>query len=364
MGKCAPAAVVSALIAFLPVSAAALDFWRGEAGATTPLTPGQFYLSVGGAGGIYHLPRFEIFQRVNFANTAVFGRIGHDAEVPVFGAGGEFGYVFRPGTLPTWLGERVRIGVGGSFLQGEKTDRQLFSEPSGNQAVKVYSVSGTNNLPFGFGTFGDRSQLTTEFDAYEVALRLKSDIALGERVALTPSIGVFGGQSRERYEFVYGLIVVGGERKGFVNETNRSWRVGGDVGLHLTGRVTDVVALSFGGRAGVFHVNTRMRGDDCFSQITAPPGTPCVFDGTGFQTSVRDSRSAVGFRGILNAGVHLDGGWIMVSLLGFASLDTAVPTINNPQTGLAPPTTAGPARIGYSTGYSAGGMFNVRLSLY
>ncbi len=341
----------------------ASDAWPGGPTATI-FESDQFFLSVGGTGGVYHLPKFEAFSRTGFNFAADFGRLRIDPDVPALGGGGAIGYVFRTGTFPAWMGERVRVSVGGATWSGQATETVERSVPSGVEAVNVLSVSGTDNLGFGFQTFGDRVRLRTDYEAFELALRLASDMRLGPRLVVSPSVGVFGGQSTEDYFFLYGLIIVGGDRVGFIRETNRTWRVGGDVGLQATYWLLDNLGLSLGGRAGVVYLRTNMKGHDCFAQPSQPPFTVCTTPTFGFRTTVSDSASAVGFRGTVNLGLHLDSGWLQFSLVGFATYETDVPGIRNPSSGSARPTNQfGPARIRYSVGHSYGAMATIRVLL-
>jgi hypothetical protein len=90
--------------------------WPGGPGATTPIEPGKLFVGLGAQFEVYNLPTFDSPWRTANINGSDLWRPSWDPDPTVVGPGGVFGYVFRDGTFPAWMGRKVRVSFGGPVL--------------------------------------------------------------------------------------------------------------------------------------------------------------------------------------------------------------------------------------------------------
>jgi hypothetical protein len=366
----------------IATQASAQAVWPGGPGATTPLVPGQLFVGFGAQIGVHHLPKFDSpWQSSNLIGFSLrnFDRLrpSIDPDPTVAGPGGVFGYVFRDGTFPAWAGKKVRLSFGGQFWEGNFTDRQdratlppLFG--GSFSAAPIDGSPGTRG-PF-FGYTQHQTSFNVDVNGYHLALRLTSDFAVAPQVTLSPFVSLFGGQSRESYAIrarLVGNLLDGAPYA--LDERVATARIGALVGTGVTFRVVPRLSLHLGAQAGLVWLRSHMTGGDCFAGIAAPAsGTACgaTTPNIGaFQTSVSDTRSTVGFRGGLTAGVSWDMRFAILSLTGFMTYDSQVPGIRNPVV-TSPITnlggnqpTSGRAHLFFDDAVDFGGMVVLRIPL-
>src|SRR5262249_52876059 len=234
-----------------PFGAEAAEFWIGEQ-SSTPMVPGQFYLGVGGIGGWYQRPDFANPTAIGAATATSRITTSFDARSHFVGPGGTVGYVFGDGVLPAWLGQRVRVAFSGAFVKGDDTRTSLRTFPGASDAF-LSTVDGrfaSNTICLGCSAFQEQFRVT--FHAYELNLRIHADHALARGWTLTPSLGVFGGHSLERYA-IHDVQLTGAisSLPHDLDARTSSRRIGFDGGATLTWQPLHYLALFVGGRVGL-----------------------------------------------------------------------------------------------------------------
>ncbi len=371
-GRLRWAGLVAGLI-FWAAPAQAQALWPGGPESTTPLVPGQLFAGFGGQLGVYHLPKFDSPWRSSA--TATGGDTFRPSSNPdpiVGGPGGVFGYVFHDGTFPSWLGRKVRLSVGAQLWGGNFTADHTHTG-SGTGIVSAAPIDGStgSNLLYNSATLRQAS-FDIDTSGYELSLRLTSDVPVAARVTLSPFVSLFGGQSREAYSVRAALLGTNTVAPYSLDERMSSTRVGAMVGTGVTVRVVPRLSVHLGAQVGLYWLNARMTGGDCYSPAVVTLGTACAAGpifGRSFRTSVSDTRSTVGFRGGLTGGVAWDMRFAVLSLSGFLAYDSHVPGISNPQV-TAPITTLGPglttsgrARLVFDDAVNYGAMVVLRVPL-
>jgi hypothetical protein len=278
-------------------------------------------------------------------------------------AGLTVGYVFRDGTLPPWLGSRVRVGLTGSW--------QSYSDNGSESAVTAFvrpvlyiGVDGRVISLLGTGGPLATETLNVNRKGFDLNLRMASDFAIAPGWTLTPSIAVFGGRVRDTYNYQHN------NASGFtfnIDERLCTTSFGGDVSAGLTWQATSYLALNATARGGAAWVRSHLDATDCFAfGFVGLSCAPAFTVGPGASTAtVSDSKSRVGFRGGFSLGGALGMRFGILSVGGFFTYDTAVPGIANPtaakSTFLAG--NLGPARIRFDDAFSYGGFLNLRIPL-
>jgi hypothetical protein len=337
---------------------------------TTPIAQGQWFFGIGAIGGTYRAPKWN-GTFTHFNGTSPDGPNEFTARNFMIGPGGTVGYTFNDGALPPWIGTRARIAFSGMWWSGDRTQSKSKSF-SAADIGNYHTVDGRVFFSAAAGVPGNLNEtLRTEFNAYELALRLSADRPLTPTLTLIQSLGVFGGSSVERYQSTSTYVTLAGVNSfpGFINERVVSSRIGADAGLGLSWQIMPSLRWGVGGRAGFHWVRSNLEAGDCgaVGAVAACGFSPNTFiPGAGFGTTTSSSRSTIGFRGSVGSSITLDGGWIQASLGGFFTFDSASPGIANPTSntvGLAPGTNVGAARIRFAGGYNAGGFFTIKVQL-
>jgi hypothetical protein len=138
-------AIVMAIVGALTGSDAA----RAETpwlGATADMVSkdGRWFIGTGVAGGGRHLPDWKstTASRVPFSpapppNT---GPARFSTDLTFVAPGGTLGYVFPDGSLPAWMGRRVRLSVAGGYFNAHGSDNSSTFLP--NSVTYYTTVDG------------------------------------------------------------------------------------------------------------------------------------------------------------------------------------------------------------------------------
>ncbi len=359
--------LAAVIFAAAPSVSIADPFWLYDRNASAPATLGQFYISANVWGGVQQLPRFQSTVSVFTANGVVPSTINPDLK----GAepGGAIGYVFRDGTLPAWIGQRVRVEFGGNALTMNSRDSRSFQTAAGNIVV-INGIGGTTFVaPAGLGfSFRLDDDLRVERDGFRLHFKVAADRALSPNLSLTPSIAVHGGHTSDAYKYTY---VFAHPATGFttgapgqIDHRLRTSEIGVDFGGVLNWQFAPGFTLNAGGTLGVLWMRTRLSGQDCFNNNTAVPiFTPCGPSNVAFFTStVSDSRSTVGFRGTAQLGVSADLRVAVATLGGFFRYDSRIPGVDNPNS-QTPAANTGTARVRFDDGFAYGGYLVFRVPI-
>src|SRR5688500_11057001 len=151
-------------------------FWLYERNAAAPMTFGQFYITGQINGSVQHLPRYNstisVFQGGSTVPTSL------TPDLVGVEPGGAIGYVFRDGTLPPWIGQRVRLEFSGNYLSMSSHEHRSFQTTAG-QIVVLNGIGGTPILaPGGLGqSFRLDDELRVERDGFRLRFKVASDHA-------------------------------------------------------------------------------------------------------------------------------------------------------------------------------------------
>ena len=355
----------------------AFDWWDGRQ-ASAPLGPGQVWLSVGGNGGVWHVPRVRAYGLYDFAGATAdklqdldVGRV----RITGAGMGSSFGYIFRDGTVPAWLGTKFRIGLHGAYREGDSRTLHASARNGTGASTPTLNLLG-QSVGLGPSSLGGNSgsdlSVRLKSSSYELAARLASDFAVTRNLTLAPSIGVFGGSTSDRYRL--DEISFSGAANAFVTPNSidariHSRRIGGEFGMDATLQADSMLAFHFGARIGLFHVRGALDATDCVSASAfVGQGQTCPGGGQVAFSSLSESRDAFGFRVGGSLGATLNMSFATLGLGGFASFDNKTPGFRGPTAqgfnfagGAA--FGAEPARVVFGGHVSYGGYLNVRIAL-
>lgn len=345
-------------------SADQAGFWLYD-GSVTPLERGQIYAAFTFKAGVQHYPRFDGSATLSDAGFRSFGATGFSQDPLGIQPGAEFGFVLRDGTLPAFLGSRVRVGLFGSVSHGE----QSFSSQRGPSLAVFNAVDGRFLTALSMPAQTSLVEtLKVEREGFQIGLKVESDIALTPKLSLSPLVAVFGGSTRE--SFVYSAAVanfipgVADIDPAASNERLRTTEFGGHLGARLTWQFQPGWALHVGGTAGPVWLQSDMSAADCFFAGLVRTGTGCTPSNITRVTTVTDSRSTIGFRGTATLGLVADLRIATVSLAGFGRYDSRIPGIQNPQQqSTVVLGNLAPARIRFQDGFAYGGSVTIRVAL-
>lgn len=357
----------AALISAVPSVSQADPFWLYDRNASTPATFGQFYVAGGTWGGWQQLPKFRSTLSVFTASGVLPSAI--DPDLKGAEPGGAIGYVFRDGSLPPWIGQRVRVELGGNLITMSSRDSSSFAT-IGGENFTFNSVGGT---PFfgptaGLGTFRIDEDLQVEREGFRLYLKFAADHALSPNLSLTPSIAVHGGHMTDSYLYRFVFLrpstgfATGAPAQ--INERLSTREIGLNLGGALNWQFAPGFTLNAAGTAGVVWQRTNLSAQDCFNNNTfIPVGTPCGPSNPAFFTSTTsDSRSTTGFRGTVQLGVSADMRIAVATLGGFFRYDSRIPGVENPNSQTFVANTS-PARVRFEGGIAYGGFLTLRFPL-
>src|SRR5262249_25023886 len=234
------AAAASALLAgAVSADSPGPAYWLYERDARATFERWQFYGSFPLNAGVQQLPRWN--STISIFNSSsppslFLGPPSFSPDVVGVQPGGEIGYIFRDGTLPPWIGSRVRVGLFGSATHATTTQSKgttLTGTVGDPNVLIALGLNGALLSATGLGSPGSYVEtLKVERDAYQVGLKLESDFALGPNLALTPAIAAFGGKTNDSYVMagVIGFpIAPGSEAPTGLSERLRTREIGGYV---------------------------------------------------------------------------------------------------------------------------------------
>lgn len=370
---------VAAIFAALAVSGAARADTTWLSGTTNVVSKdGRWYIGTGAAGGAFNMPNWNSTAATRVPNTALAPNVGpvrFSANVGFVAPGATLGYVFRDGSLPAWMGQRVRVSFTGSYIGGWGSDRTstVLSPSSRTYYTTVDgrfgAANGSNNA------FVRSESLKIDQSGFELALRLASDFPVSSGMTLTPSLGIFGGHTRTNFDFAgslasqqFGINTVAHT----ITQRLTGWKAGLDAGLGMTVRPWRNIALTLAGRGGVYWTRARLNSSDCYqsgvgvSQCTTAQGA--AFTGVQYATSAQDSGSAVGFVGTVHGAISYYTDGMVLSFGGFFSWQSAIAGVRNPvnAVGNGPALGSqitGPASVRFAGGWKAGGFVTLRIFL-
>jgi hypothetical protein len=263
------------------------------------------------------------------------------------GVRGAIGYVM-PGTS-------TKFELGGSYVAANSSQSQSTSSPNNYVAALLINGGGlTNAFNCSSGAPGctTAGSLSTSYSAWQFNGKVSNDWKYGS-VTLTPSLAVFGGNTRVgqtlSQSFLDPFFAITGAYS--ASTTENWWDIGARVGVDVNAPVTTALTVGIGGWVGGANRHTSLSGNDTASDNG---GVFCCNStlSIGDNKSVLLANAEAGFAYKLTQ---------MVALRGFAGLnyDGSVPGIASPTyTGaILAPTSRTAASIYYAheTSYYAGG---------
>jgi hypothetical protein len=278
---------------------------------------GSFYLGTGYRYEHLEMPRFGLGFRT--ANPSPFSlatiTTDHRPEIDAHGPAAHFGYILRDGTLPPWLGRRIRAELSGWYVTGASTDGQ--STGKFNTGI----ISTLDNRAIGVITTSPAlvqiaSSLKSTFDGYHLGLRFRSDFELSPSWVLTPELGVVGGNSTVHYSL--NQIESGATFWRYEATSKVMWHdIGGTIGMRVTYKATPSLHVHIAGHASIADRHVTFSAGDALSLFG-----PTV----GSTVSGSASRTAYLGGGEVGATFSPGGTWSL-GLVGGIQYDSSVPSI-------------------------------------
>ena len=368
------------------VCAAAVTVSGAAAGETPWLTMtegtevrhGEWYIRLGGAGGIYQLPDWRgtlAAFNVITVTTKQFEVQPFDTDARMANAGFALGW---------YLPSADAAPIGRAPMRGSSSPRRISApgaisreaRPSAGATIAAFTtldgrvatsaaITGAQNV---------EERLRVALDGVETGLRIATDLQLGG-ILVFPLGWRFRRLGRTPLR-LYRRGESGGGRHSVsaetINEKLGVTRVGAKFSLEGRVPLSEQFALLLGARAGFTWNRVHLDGSDCGVASAANAAFACnnapgtFVAGSAYATTASNSRSRFGFLGSATAALRWDLGFPVIALGAFFTYDTAVPGVRNP----APPLvnssnaiTAGAGRtsIFFENGYRAGGFVMLTL---
>jgi hypothetical protein len=349
-------------------------FWlyQGDTGNRLPLH--GFYLAGQAWGGAQQLPRFNS----TISTCGVLGVLGTPAtsmphirpDVTGVQPGGAVGYVLRDGSLPAWLGQRVRVEFSGHAILMSSTKHNRIDWPVGG--ATIHSIDGSIRFINSPSIRPARETLRTDHDGFALRLKLASDFALTPSFTLSPAIGVIGGRAVTTFNYgveIDFIAIPGAASQLAIHERVTTREIGVEFGATGTWQFAQSWGLHAGASVAPVWLNSRLRGDDCFVAGLALGSHPCIPPSPNNPNpvirsgTITDRRSSIDLRVGGALGVSADFGFGVVTLAGTVRYDSRLPGVRNPQLTALSGAPIGPARIRFEDGLAYGGMLRVAVPL-
>jgi hypothetical protein len=303
--------------------------------------------------GMYDRVRLPTYQ-LGFHNTPFAGPFPDLGPVQTFdprldggGIRGAIGYAM-PGTS-------TKFELGGSYVAANSSQSQSTSNGIPVLALLI-NGGGLNTATTcaGVSICTTAGSLSTSYSAWQFNGKVSNDWKYGS-VTLTPSLAVFGGNTRVGQTLSQSFsLLISPFTGAYSASTTEKWTdIGARVGLDVNAPVTTALTVGIGGWVGGANRHTSLSGNDTASDS----GGGSIFC-CNSSLSISDNKS------VLLANVEAGFAYKftqMVALRGFAGLnyDGSVPGIASPSyTGsIVGPTSRTAASIYYAheTSYYAGG---------
>lgn len=288
------------------------------------------------------------------ATTTPGGSERHDPRLSGYAVNGGLGYVFAPGAFPAVWGSNVRVELNGSYVRADGTS---FSESAPVTNVNLTALPLTG-VAFGITGCGGstcvtRSSLSSDYTAWNIHLRAKSDFRSGAWT-VSPSIAIVAGRAHTSQRLAQQTLLDGAPYPLVAYDMNAALKwtdAGAKLGIETRYDFMNGLSAGLIGSVGLVHRATSMSAN-----------SPILF-GSVFPrlSAVQDSRNNVPL--LTNLEARLTARLTPnVTAKGFVGLnyDSDVPGIEAPQS-LAFASTGIPARIKFdaATSYYAGGGLSV-----
>ena len=343
----------------------------------TEVRHGDWYIRLGGAGGIYQLPDWRgtlAASNVITVTTKQFEVQPFDTDARMANAG--FGARLDPpsATLPDWAATAAESSSPRRISAPGAISRAVRPSPARPLPRSRRSTAGSATSAAITGAQNVEERLRVALDGVETGLRIATDFRLGRNSAFPPRLAFSAGRAEHRYDYTAAVNPAAGGTAFLqtINEKLGVTRVGANFGLEGRVPLSEQFALLLGARAGFTRNRVHLDGSDCGVASAANAAFACnnapgtFVAGSAYATTASDTRSRFGFLGSATAALRWDLGFPIITLGGFFTYDTAVPGVRNP----APPfvnssnaITAGAGRtsIFFENGYRAGGFVMLTL---
>jgi hypothetical protein len=362
----------ASIIAFAQIASAADLPVKAPPGAAITQS-GGFYVWADGSYQSVKLPAYGLGLRniVPIALTDLGPTNSFDPRATGYGVRGAVGYVFSPGTFAPMFGSDVRFEIGASYVNvrdsssGAATFAPTFTGGASLLSGATFPPASFLSINCTPGAFNcaTAATLDTRYRSWDVSGKLASDFKMGT-VTLTPSVAVFGGNTRNNQSFAQsfsqhdptGLLF---NTVAYNAATLLDWTdVGARAGLDAQVSLNSWLSVGAGGSIGFAHRSVSLSGSDgavygLFGPIaTAASAITADADKTALKANVEGNVTVrVGPRTALRvfAGLNYDN-----NVPGVSS-----PTFSGPFNNA---TSVTPAGISFSseTSYYAGGGALVR----
>jgi len=235
--------------------------------------------------------------------------------------GGVTAGFFLPNMWPQF-GQAARIELQGQVF--DLTDNSSTNYGSGASTSTQWTFV---NSPTTSTTGGVLSNsLRTEYKGYDLALRAATDIPAFGPVAITPAVGIFGGNTKTSFDYD-DIETAGSNFREYQHENVSTDRIGSLFSLGARFPIMPQLAIVGGVAGGVYGAFSRLAANDCFSGSSG--GVPCA----GVLTATSSQKNTVGGRASGQLGLRYNVGWGAFDLSGGVDWDSAVAGVANPVAG-------------------------------
>lgn len=272
---------------------------------------GNWYIGSGYRYQTIRLPRIDNAMRA-LPNPGALATL--EPDFSAHGFNGTVGYVYRQGVYPAWLGQNLRVEVGGSWVTSN------YQSSGGNfgtiPAISLFRVDGVNSGLAGLH-LNTTSSIRVVSQHWQLALRAASDFPLTPQWFVSPEIAIIGGRQFDDYK----LLETGQQTFAFVDQRTydvNTTRIGGHGGARLTYKPINTIALHVSGYAGMLYTRASLRALETFST-----GTPLTINAS-------DSRTAAAFITGGQVGASASAGFFILSVAGGIDYNSRVAGVRVP----------------------------------
>jgi hypothetical protein len=305
------------------------------------------YVWVDGSYQSIKTPTYDLGFRLVPTGALAGPAASFDPRETGYGISGGIGFVLPNGIFLSNVGTNARIEFGGSYVNA--TASQTNSISSGGFGL-LPQLSGLTNFATGCGVACAVSgSLSSSYSSWQASGTFLTDYQING-VSLTPSLGLFGGKSRNNQTLSNTMTAVGSPAiTQYDANTTLDWTDwGGRVGLSGSAPLTGWMTFALGGNVGLAARNVSLTGSDA-AFISILPGTTL--------SSVAASQTTTAF--VANAETslifRLAPRWSLRTFVGL-DYDNKVPGISAPVPVLGGGTsTAAGIKYQSETSYYAGG---------
>ena len=225
--------------------------------------PGGFYSWIDGAYESIKMPTYGLGFRLIPAGSTDGQAASFDQRIGGYGISGGVGYFLPRGMFLSNFGNNARLEFGGSYVDASASQAASISGP-GTTNASLPNLAGATLIATACGAgCTSTSNLKTSYSSWRASGAFLTDYRVNG-ITLTPSLRIFGGQSRNNQTLSNRATFAGSANFAQYDvSTKLDWTDwGGRVGLSGSAPVTDRMTFSIGGNIGLAARNVSLNGSD------------------------------------------------------------------------------------------------------